>query len=495
MVRSQRQVYAHSPYRSPSSYQGNLSAISGLRQGLSSALQSVPVVVRNAPAVDSHSSDGSTVNSVEGEAGNHSHSVNGIVAERDLYYVPMPVGATRTGREGGHSALHSGPSDVRRTKRVHELDAENDGDMPRKHGKRLTTKEEVSLFEICNRHADSFGKRSDICNWWKTIAAEFTHAHGRPYSWHSVRRKVEIVTKQRVKFLEDQRQRQREMSGANLVEDLMNPQWCAVLDTWIPTWQRWEEAEARRIAKRDEMIRRRSHTKPGDQWKPPDQTLGRPSIPSPTSPDRLGVDAGHSFPDDGTNSMNETIPMTAPGPAPNTTALHTHPFESPSIPAPSSVKLPPGFETMFSNPQPTRQPTPPAPSELTTQIAPDHDLSTNNRMVGAVLETLGKLNKHLDAASGNGSPDVRSSPMISALVQAASESTAQNRSPQEPPYHANLHPSLSIDLDRIKEELRQEMQAELRRELDRDRAALEEKLDSVQRTQEMILEMLRQEPV
>ena len=49
-------------------------------------------------------------------------------------------------------------------------------------------------------------------------------------------------------------------------------------------------------------------------------------------------------------------------------------------------------------------------------------------------------------------------------------------------------------LSMLKEELRREMQDELRREIGKDRASLEEKLDSVQRTQEMILEMLRQEP-
>ena len=143
-----------------------------------------------------------------------------------------------------------------------ELD-DADIERSRKHGKRLTTKEEVSLFEICNRNAHTFGKRSDICNWWRIVAEEFTHAHGRPYSWHSVRRKVEMVTKQRVKFLDDQRS--HGLTGAHLTEDSMNPQWCAVLDAWIPTWQRWEQAETQRIAKRDEMIRRRSlAVKPDD---------------------------------------------------------------------------------------------------------------------------------------------------------------------------------------------------------------------------------------
>jgi hypothetical protein len=38
------------------------------------------------------------------------------------------------------------------------------------------------------------------------------------------------------------------------------------------------------------------------------------------------------------------------------------------------------------------------------------------------------------------------------------------------------------------------MQAQFRSELERERVAMEEKLDSVQRTQDLILEMLRQEP-
>lgn len=51
-----------------------------------------------------------------------------------------------------------------------------------------------------------------------------------------------------------------------------------------------------------------------------------------------------------------------------------------------------------------------------------------------------------------------------------------------------------MSLHTLKEELRREMREEFRREIEQDRASLEEKLDSVQRTQEMILEMLRQEP-
>jgi hypothetical protein len=388
---------------------------------------------------------------------------------------------------------------LRGTKRAAAADMDTE-DGPRKHGKRLTTKEEVSLFEMCNRHAGTFGKRSDICNWWKTIAAEFTFAHGRPYSWHSVRRKVEIVTKQRIKFLDEQQQRQRDFSGPNLVEDLMNPQWCAVLDAWIPNWQRWEEAEARRIAKRDEMIVRRRSSKPGDaSWSPPTDppqgmAVGRVGVPSPVSPDAMdvGVSTRHSFHDESTSTTHIPgdalqISDSTPTPAP---VVPAHPFETPSAPPTNAVRLPPGFENMFSNPIPVSQVTPPVPVAPSTTPA---DTSPNNRMFGAVLETLGKLNKHLDAASGNGSADVRASPVISALVQAASESNSQAASIQSSEREIQQYPG-PYDINRIKDELRNELRAELRHEMKRDRAALEEKLDSVQRTQEMILEMLRQEP-
>ncbi|KAJ5596015.1 hypothetical protein N7450_002473 [Penicillium hetheringtonii] len=383
--------------------------------------------------------------------------------------------------------------DVRGTKRAAENPPE-DEDSSRKHGKRLTTKEEVSLFELCNRHADTFGKRSDICNWWKTIATEFTLLHGRPYSWHSVRRKVEVVTKQRIKFLDEQRQRQRDFSGSTTLEDVMNPQWCAVLDTWIPNWQRWEESEARRIAKRDEMIMRRRSNKPGDQWR----SLGGQVIgmevdrvdSSPASPGAVDIGTSHSFQEEGSHVPNDVLRISSSTPTPASSNAVPHAFETPSAPTANAVRLPPGFENMFSNPVPINQvstsPTPVAPS-TTLQ-----DPSNNTRMFGAVMETLGKLNKHLDAASG-GNTDVRSSPVISALVQAASESSSQAASTQDAQREIQQYAGL-YDINRIKDELRQEIKAELRHEMRRDRAALEEKIDSVQRTQEMILEMLRQDP-
>lgn len=392
-----------------------------------------------------------------------------------------------TGRATAKPGLSNSMPSARGTKRAAEMEE----DSSRKHGKRLTTKEEVSLFELCNRHANSFGKRSDICNWWKTIATEFTLLHGRPYSWHSVRRKVEVVTKQRIKFLDEQRQRQRDFSGNNLAEDLMNPQWCAVLDSWIPNWQRWEEAEARRIAKRDEMIMRRRSSKSGDpQWRSPgEQVVGRLGV-SPVSADGIGMGVGtsHSFHDESVPGPGDALQIEDSTPTPVPAPVAAHAFETP-MPA-NTVRLPPGFENMFSNPLPMNQVTPPAPIPTSTSTA-SSDPPNNTRMFSAVLETLGKLNKHLDAASGNGEADVRSSPVISALVQAASESSAQATSLQE--QREQQYPGI-FDINRMKDELRQELRAELRHEMKRDRAALEEKLDSVQRTQEIILEMLRQEP-
>ncbi|KAJ5093349.1 hypothetical protein N7456_009210 [Penicillium angulare] len=396
------------------------------------------------------------------------------------------------------------PLAKRGTKRSHPEAEEAEIETSRKHGKRLTTKEEVSLFEICNQNAHTFGKRSDICNWWRTIAEEFTRAHGRPYSWHSVRRKVEMVTKQRLKFLEDQRS--RELTGATLTEDSMNPQWCAVLDAWMPTWQRWEQAEIQRIAKRDEMIRRRSSVvRADDQVADHIETLDVHGPPGSSGDDRRGdLHSGGELQDEEflDTSSAGVFGTAAVGPGGIPMVVGTHAFDpaAPSIPA--AAKLPPGYDSMFTTPLPmtARSSTlpvnvsmspPPGLSHTNLELNPiSNPTPPNNHMFNAVLETLGKLNKHLDTASANGGPDPRSSPVISALVQAASESSPH----RFPSTSSHLQQSTSTsDIDRIKEELRHEMRAELRRELSRDRAALEEKLDSVQKTQELILAMLRHE--
>lgn len=433
-------------------------------------------------------------------------NVSNVIVARTPVSLPMPVDLYRDGVPSTLSFAPPTTTMMRGTNRAHDPDPDHDpdqdddgdADTPRRGWKRLTTKEEVTLFEICNRHADSFGRRSDLCNWWKTVAAEFSNANGRPYSWHSVRRKVETVTKRRINFLEGQQLLQRDFSGANPVPDVMNPQWCAVLDLWIPTWQGWEEAEARRIAKRDSVTRKRPrNSKPEDMWMPQSRAgvVSEPvDLTSPASHDDTGVDG---------NDPYEEGPVVLVTRSPNSSAVPATaaaPVSTPSNPAATGgVRLPPGFDTMFSNNHSHSQPNRwqvRFPSAFKAPAEP----STDNRMVSAVLETLGKLNKHLDAASAsaNGASDARSSPVISALLQSPTESGAQNQVLPEEPQQTSSYNHLPLDFGRMKEEIRQEMREELRREiheaLRRDRAALEEKLDSVQRTQDMILEMLRQEP-
>ncbi|KKK12441.1 hypothetical protein P175DRAFT_0501491 [Aspergillus ochraceoroseus IBT 24754] len=365
------------------------------------------------------------------------------------------VGESGESTSGGGTGMREGP------------------DTLRKHGKRLTTKEEVCLFEICNRHAAGFGQRSNLCKWWMTVTMEFTRGQKHPYSWHSVRRKVEIVTKQRMKFLEEQREK-----GVGEGEDLSNPRWRAVVDAWIPTWQRWEEAEARRIEKRDSR-RPRKRKWIGDGWETPQADSWR--APSSSSPL-----VNHTPTPNHPHNHNHSHPVTPMAPTP------------PVVSTP--VRLPPGFDNMFSGQTTTSTPNNPNhPSSSNTT-------GTDSTMMAAVLETLGKLNKHLDAAN----PDSRSSfpPTSEARATTANSlnrSSSQSHSniddgsgvgsedPPSPPLQPQLHLSSTL-INKLKAEIRREMRNEFREEWEKERASLEEKLDSVQRTQEMILEMLRQEP-
>ncbi|TPR08330.1 hypothetical protein CAN33_0018300 [Aspergillus niger] len=345
------------------------------------------------------------------------------------------AGIMPNGTAANRAALHAAAASIVRPYPMEDHDDDPDGapngDRSRKHGKRLTTLEEVSLFNICNRHASEFGQRSNLCKWWMTVTEEFTQDQGHPYSWHSVRRKVELVTKQRMKFLDEQRDK-----GADASEDLSNPRWRAAVDAWIPTWRRWEDAEARRIEKRDSRKPRKRKDRPWDTWtmSPSDEWKG-------------------------TTSPLPTVSQHQPGPVTPVSQ--------------STVRLPPGFDR------------------------------TDNSMMSAMLETLGKLNRHLDS--------VNTQPTSSAIKKPTSPSRSRAREQRRDAQPAELNTTtnnappasvaqtglthLSSDfINKLKDELRQEMRAEVRAELEKDRATLEEKLDSVQRTQEMILEMLRQEP-
>ncbi|KAL4951213.1 hypothetical protein BDW69DRAFT_170535 [Aspergillus filifer] len=382
----------------------------------------------------------------------------------------------------------------------------------RKHGKRLTTKEEVSLFEICNRHASEFGQRSNLCKWWMTVTMEFTRGQKHPYSWHSVRRKVELVTKQRMKFLEEQRDKGGE------TEDLSNPRWRAVIDAWIPTWQRWEDAEARRIEKRDS---RRPRKRKWTVTTPTSTTITTDGWDLPGS-------SAHSTGPDGWRAPSSTSssPMVGHNPTPQP---HHTPTASSSTPLSATpVRLPPGFDTLFSQPQ-THTPASTTSSPFNPHIQPHqnhnhtnhpstpsnlHQTNNSNNahtrththapptpdnsMMAAVLETLGKLNKHLDSNSNPKQP--ASSQQNTHSTQ---ERTTSSISPTTSPSslsrtngHSTSLPETipSTTLSKLKESLRNEIMTELRKEWAQERAALEEKLDSLSNSQEMIMEMLRQEP-
>ncbi|PLB45432.1 hypothetical protein P170DRAFT_439193 [Aspergillus steynii IBT 23096] len=336
-------------------------------------------------------------------------------------------------------------------------------DASRKHGKRLTTKEEVSLFDICNRHAEEFGQRSNLCNWWRTVTAEFTHEQGHPYSWHSVRRKVELVTKQRMKFLHDQREK-----GGTEADDMSNPRWRASVDAWIPTWQRWEDAEARRIEKRDS---RRPRKRKDRSWEP---SAGGWEAPNSS-------DGGW---------------RAASSPVVDNNRAFVHNTNNQSTSTPSQVRLPPGFDNMFTTPTATWSPMTGAPAASPAQraAAPSSSGAADNSMMSAMLETLGKLNKHLDTVNPE---QQNASPLASSLAGPPNQPNATPRraSQQDADGEDSDPPTLSATaMGKLKDELRRELRQEIRSELEKDRAAFEDRLDSVQRTQEMILEMLRQEP-
>ncbi|KAL4796113.1 hypothetical protein BDV19DRAFT_361527 [Aspergillus venezuelensis] len=398
----------------------------------------------------------------------------------------------------------------------------------RKHGKRLTTKEEVSLFEICNRHASEFGQRSNLCKWWMTVTMEFTRGQKHPYSWHSVRRKVELVTKQRMKYLEEQRDKGGE------TEDLSNPRWRAVVDAWIPTWQRWEDAEARRIEKRDSRRPRKR------KW-----TVTTPTSTTITTDgwDLPGSSAPNTGPDGWrAPSSTSSSPMVGHTHTPQTHHTTTAPSSTPLSATP--VRLPPGFDTLFSQSH-THRPASTTSSPFNPHIQPrrNHNTTTHpstpsnlhqshshhsnnahtnthihapptpdNSMMAAVLETLGKLNKHLDSNSNPKQPNTSlnndhpaSSQQNTQSTQETTSSISHTTSPSSlSQNHTNGHSnSTSLPdtstippsaLKSLKESLRNEIMTELRKEWAQERAALEEKLDSLSSSQEMIMEMLRQEP-
>ncbi|OXV06887.1 hypothetical protein Egran_05348 [Elaphomyces granulatus] len=373
-----------------------------------------------------------------------------------------------------------------------------DPDNQRNHGKRLTTKEEVSLFEICNRHADTFGERNKLCEWWKNVTTEFIQEQGHPYSWHSVRRKVEVVTKQRIKFLADQ----KEKGG----RDLSNQQWSAAVDAWIPTWERFEEAETKRIETRDARRGRKRKDRSWEYAKPWENTAETwRTSSSPTSR------AAPPPPTTATTTTSTTTAAAAATATATAAVAAAAAIKQSSSSSSSTVRLPAGFDSIFPSQTP-HTPTPwaggmrnAAPSQArggyaSTSSRHQHLSSSSpaaaaaaaalpeSSVTTAVLEMLSKLNQRLDDVAA--SPQGRTSPLVAALAAggdnqsalSGTQSTAENG-------HATTHvPGIAPAMNKIKDELRTELRDEFRREIQR----LEERIESLQRN--MILELLRQGP-
>jgi hypothetical protein len=174
-------------------------------------------------------------------------------------------------------------------------------------------------------------------------------------------------------------------------------------------------------------------------------------------------------------------------------------------------------------------------------------------VTSAVLETLSKLNKHLEqaaAAAGGDKQAASSSPIVAALASAVSgvakvpenstsgetatekspaaveqlageptntahsptttnhvsipSSSSSSSSPSSPSSNninintsapaSTTSPLTVSDLSKLKNELKQEMQRDFLTELSKIRDSFSERLNSMEQTQAMIIDMLKQEP-
>lgn len=393
-----------------------------------------------------------------------------------------------------------------------------ENETPRKHGKRLTTREETALFEICNRHAASFGERNRLCEWWVNVTQEFTASEGHPYSWHSVRRKVELVTQQRIKFLAGLDGKRR--------DDQADAAWSAAVDSWIPSWKRFQEQENERInAKQGKRGRKRKSVVDTEgvglgyqHMLPPGFETMFPPSSKPSKPSRM--DAPAALP--ATTAPSTTVePMQAPPPQ-----RQQKQHQKQQKQQKQQQKNLAGSIPVQPTPQQTTMPNTGAiMAAATSSSSSSGAVAAAEPDVGAaILETLSKLNKNLEAVSSRShqsnamslaaaaaaaaggahplqhqhqhqhqqqnssqNPTMANQPHASHSRTAATAATTGAPAAAPPPVQTQIPAST---LHQLKSELR----AELRQEIQKDRAQLEEKLNTVQRTQEMILELLRQEP-
>ncbi|KAI7976090.1 hypothetical protein EIK77_008108 [Talaromyces pinophilus] len=365
------------------------------------------------------------------------------------------------------------------------------------HARRLNTEEEIKLFELCIKHSSTFGERSKLCEWWKNIANEFIKNYGGPYSWHSVRRKVDLVTRQRIKYLAD-------LKEGKIEADQATDPWKKVLDEWIPTWEKFEISEKRRIEVRDQRAAMRKRKEPPTAAAGAVAEGSNPSSPAPSSSTPAAKRKSTGATPSG--SWQATPSRWTPAPSsygPPPYGIPAGPM-APPPPSTPGMKMPDGYDTMFRTPaHPTTHPLypypPPQPYYTPPMAAPP---AADNNLTSAVLETLTKLNKHLEKADGT-------SPIVAALTgsnntnandkttttengtSSSSSSPHADAETQEPESSAIIPPSI---FKKLKLELRAEFETELAKEVAKIREALTSKLDALEQTQEMIMEMLRQEP-
>ncbi|OAX77666.1 hypothetical protein ACJ72_08032 [Emergomyces africanus] len=369
-----------------------------------------------------------------------------------------------------------------------------ENETPRKHGKRLTTREETALFEICNRHASSFGERNRLCEWWLNVTQEFTASEGHPYSWHSVRRKVELVTQQRIKFLAG-------LDGKR-GDDQADAAWSAAVDSWIPSWKRGRKRKS--VLDAEGVAMGYQHMLPPgfDTMFPPPSKLAKTSRMDPPASKPTTTTTTTSAP------PTTEEPVKAPGPQKHQKQQqqkqqkqHQH--------IPASVPLqPPTPNTAAIIAAATSSAAAAAGSGAVAASA------TEPNVGAAILETLSKLNKNLEAAT---SRNHQSNAM--SLAAAGAPHPHQQRKPSPNSTMANsghnhsraaagggggggggpasaaaaATPAQNSISASTLHQLKSELRAELRQEMQKDRAHLEEKLDSVKRTQDMILNLLRQD--
>lgn len=247
------------------------------------------------------------------------------------------------------------------------------------------------------------------------------------------------MTKQRIKFLAAL----RESGGVDRAEE----GWKKALEAWIPAWERFQEQEAQRSA--------------GKGWR-----RGRK---------RKTADAL----DEGEVASSQQQQQRQP-----------HGFQQSPQVGDVGVQLPSGFDSMFDQQkiQPSRGGNATGKTKNAGKAAGDSTLSA------ALLETLSKLNRNLDA---------RTSPITALPVTPSQHTPSLDTHNGNHMGHNSLFgriPGPTIDELRqelkqeLKEELRQELREEYLHEMQKDRAQMEERLDAVQRTHQMILELLQHEP-